>query len=230
MQLFYAPDIVLEEQLPSEEAKHCIKILRHTVGDIIDVTDGKGSFYSCEILNTSKCALKIILTTTEKGSTRHRLHLAVAPTKNGERTDWMIEKLVEFGIDEITFLSCAHNERHKMNLERCNRIAISAMKQSLKATLPKINDLISFKEYISLTSTNNHNKYIAHCDATFSRQEINTTSASKNVNCCIGPEGDFSKQEIAYALENGFEGIALGDSRLRTETAAMAVCSYFYFN
>ncbi len=230
MQLFYAPNIVIEQQLPIEEAKHCIKILRHTVGDIIKVTDGKGLFYECEILNTNKCDIKTIRTSPEKAARPHHLHLAVAPTKNGERTDWMIEKLVEFGIDEITFLSCAHNERNKINWERCNKIAISAMKQSLKATLPKINDIIPFKEFISTAGTKNDNKFIAHCDDTFSRREINQTPASKNVRCCIGPEGDFSKQEITYAIEKGYEGIALAGSRLRTETAAIAVCSYFYFN
>jgi 16S rRNA (uracil1498-N3)-methyltransferase len=227
MQLFYAPDLSGKPILPEDEAKHCIKILRHKTGDIIDVTDGKGYFYSCKILNSNNCSLEIIEKRADPSKRDFYFHLAVAPTKSGERTDWMIEKAVEFGIDELSFLNCDHNERSKINIERCDRIAISAMKQSLKANLVKINDIVPFHGFIK--AVKQETRFIAHCDSTIQRKELNKSSISENILCCIGPEGDFSKPEIGLAMQNGFESIKLGDSRLRTETAAIAVCAYLYF-
>ncbi len=227
MQLFYAPDLTGKSVLPEDEAKHCIKILRHKTGDIINVTDGKGYFYSCKILNSNNCSLEILDKRADSNNRDFYFHLAVAPTKSGERTDWMIEKAVEFGIDELSFLNCDHNERSKINIERCERIAVSAMKQSLKANLVKINDIIPFQGL--LKTAKEETRLIAHCDLSIQRKELNQSSISKNILCCIGPEGDFSKHEINLALQNGFESIQLGDSRLRTETAAIAVCAYLYF-
>jgi 16S rRNA (uracil1498-N3)-methyltransferase len=233
MQLFYAPEINVTPQLPIDEAKHCIRILRHKTGDIINVTDGKGFFYTGEIISTNNCSLKILSRTKDSSLRNYHLHLAIAPTKNGERTDWLIEKCVEFGIDEITFLDCAHNERNKINMERCERIAVSAMKQSVKATLPKLNALIGFRDFIKrwmVDKEQNYTKLIAHCEASIPRIDLNKLIQPKpNILCCVGPEGDFSKQEILLANEHEFQGIGLGESRLRTETAAIAVCSYFYF-
>jgi 16S rRNA (uracil1498-N3)-methyltransferase len=229
MQLFYAPDIKNKAELPEEEARHCLKILRHGAGDHIRVADGKGSFYDCKILDTKKCSLEILGVTQEKKRERF-LHLAVAPTKSGERTDWMIEKLVEFGIDELTFLDCTNSERAKINMERCERVAVSAMKQSLKATLPKLNPLISFGDHIKNIKGNSAAKLIAHCSEEIAKNPLQTTNGNRNIVCCIGPEGDFSKKEIEMATGAGFIGVALGTSRLRTETAAIAVCSYFYFD
>lgn len=230
MQLFYAPEIEHLAQLPADEAKHCLKILRHIVGDIIRVTDGKGFFYECEILNSKDASLKIIRKEKDPNATTHSLHIAVAPTKSGERTDWMIEKLIEFGIGEITFIDCDHSERTKINLERCERIAISAMKQSLKSVLPKINPLISFKKFMEMNQGNDGSKLIAHCDESGIKNEIASLTLLPKTICCIGPEGDFSKEEIILALKHQFVEVALGASRLRTETAALAVGTYYYFN
>lgn len=229
MQLFYAPEIEQNAQLPVDEAKHCLKILRHQVGDMIRVTDGIGSFYDCEILNSKDASLKIIRKEKDPNASRHSLHIAVAPTKSGERTDWMIEKLIEFGIGEITFIDCDHSERTKINLERCERIAISAMKQSLKAVLPKINPLITFKKFIEMNHGPNCSKIIAHCDESEIKNEIASLNLLPKTICCIGPEGDFSKPEIILAHEHQFVEVALGSSRLRTETAALAVGAYCYF-
>ncbi len=227
MQLYYAPDLSKNAKLPIEESKHCMKILRHQIGDIIHVTDGLGFFYDCEI-SDSNGSLIIRNRVKQERQRAYHLHLAVAPTKNGERTDWMIEKLVEFGIDELTFLDCSHNERNKINLERCERVAISAMKQSVKAYHLKINNIISWSELLKRSSTSD-TRLIAHCDSSFSKIELQNTNRKQNILYCIGPEGDFSKQEITSALSQGFEGVSLGASRLRTETAAIAVCSFFYF-
>lgn len=229
MQLFYAPEIEQLAQLPADEAKHCLKILRHQVGDIIRITDGKGFFYDGEILNSKDATLKIIRKVKDPNASLHALHIAVAPTKSGERTDWMIEKLIEFGIAEITFIDCDHSERTKINLERCERIAISAMKQSLKSVLPKINSLISFKKFMEMDHGNDGSKIIAHCDESGIKNEIASLKLLPKTICCIGPEGDFSKQEIILAREHQFVEVALGSSRLRTETAALAVGSYYYF-
>jgi len=225
MQLYYAPLILENPELPLEEAKHCMKIMRNKPGNIIEVTDGKGSFYKCEIID-SNASLKILESFIGNNNRPYTLHLAVAPLKNNERTDWMIEKAVEFGVDEITFIGCENNERNKINMERCNRVAIAAMKQSLKASLVKINELIPWTQFAP--NKMELVKLIAHCNNTLERTDFRNIPDKGEYLICTGPEGDFTKNEILMAYDYGFSGIILGANRLRSETATIAICSFLY--
>jgi 16S rRNA (uracil1498-N3)-methyltransferase len=229
MQLFYSPDLENSLTLPFEESQHCIKVLRKTEGEIIRVTDGKGSFYECRIIDAhpKACRLEIIGKEEEAGRP-YKLHIAIAPAKSGVRMDWFIEKAVEIGIDEISFIDCDHSERGRINLERFNKIAVSAMKQSLKASLPLFHDLQPFTKFIK------SNKEISTCLIGYcgdiKKKSLNSFKNETDIIFCIGPEGDFSANEIDLAIASGFQAVEIGSSRLRTETAAITVCSYFYFS
>ncbi|WP_430811819.1 MULTISPECIES: 16S rRNA (uracil(1498)-N(3))-methyltransferase [unclassified Carboxylicivirga] len=223
MELFYDPEFTGQGILNEAESKHCINVLRHQVGDEITVANGKGQYYKCRIAQAhpKKCALELIETTHFDKPT-HSLHLAVAPTKSIDRFEWLIEKAMELGLDEITPLLCHHSERKKVRTDRIERVVIAAMKQSLKAHLPKINELTPFDTF--LKSKDNTTGYIAHCYN--SEKQALKTAYRPHSDCiiCIGPEGDFSEDEIEAALRHEFIPVSLGQSRLRTETAGLIAC------
>lgn len=225
MHLFYTPDIAHDTyQLDEEESKHCIRVLRLKVGDQVSLIDGNGGLYLAEIIvdHPKKTILKILETQNEFSKRNHYLHIAVAPTKNIDRFEWFLEKATEIGIDEITPIICERSERKEIKIERSNKIITAAIKQSLKAYHPKLNPYISFKEFISVASANI--KYIAHCEDGEKKAISTGFVQHQKYLLLIGPEGDFSPTEIEYALENGFVPITLGESRLRTETAALQAC------
>lgn len=225
MQLFYVPNISGAEVILDEtESKHAIRVLRLQKGSIVRIVDGKGGFFEAEISdpNPKKCRIAIVKSTSEFGKKDFHLHIAIAPTKNIDRFEWFLEKATEIGIDEITPLLTSHSERKTINPERLEKILVSAMKQSLKAYLPKLNDLISFKELIVNNKTGK--KYIAYCDDIQKTHLKDLVSKGKDAIILIGPEGDFSPDEIQIALENNFEIVSLGTARLRTETAGIVAC------
>jgi 16S rRNA (uracil1498-N3)-methyltransferase len=222
MQLFYIPDIKDEIAFMStEESHHCIKVLRMTKGSIISFVDGSGGMYQGEISDADSRCCKVVISHTEKNyeSRDYHLHIAIAPTKNMDRLEWFLEKVVEIGIDEISPIICFHSERRKIREDRLHKIMLSAMKQSVKANLPVLNPLQTFRELVSNNLSGN--KYIAHCAEGFKEELLFSTSYENKFVILIGPEGDFDKSEIIMAIENGFKPISLGKSRLRTETAGV---------
>lgn len=225
MQLFYTPDIQGNNyQLDETESKHAVRVLRLANGDSIQLIDGKGNFYEARIVDAhpKKCRVEITKTVAEFGKRNHYLHLAVAPTKNIDRFEWFLEKATEIGIDEITPVLCEHSERKVIKDERLEKVIVSAMKQSLKAYLPKLNPLTPIKDL--LNSNFQGKKFIAHCYDQDKRELKNELDESTDNLVLIGPEGDFSEEEIQLALSKQFIPISLGESRLRTETAAVVAC------
>jgi len=220
MQLFYLENHKDEIILSAEESKHATKVLRKKEGDILNFTDGKGAFYKAEIIvaDSRKCRLKVVSTEQKEKQHNYHLHIAIAPTKNMDRFEWFLEKATEIGIDEITPIICTHSERKKIKTERCNRILLSAMKQSLKFHLPKLNEAISLNDFIKQDYLGT--KYIAHCEDG-EKKELKTVNKTEKTIILIGPEGDFSPKEIELALQNQFKAVSLGTSRLRTETAGI---------
>jgi 16S rRNA (uracil1498-N3)-methyltransferase len=211
--------------LNSEESKHCIGVLRHHSGDIVDVFSRTGEIYTAKIINDSqkKCVLSII---DAKPVYRRPefLHIAIAPPKNPERFEWFVEKAVEIGVEEITPLFSEHSERRVLNMERIDKIVVAAMKQSLNLNFPKINHPVEYKDFMRLKSK--ETKCIAYCEEkTISFAE--TIASGKPTLTMIGPEGDFSKQEVETAISKGFIPVSLGRNRLRTETAGVVSCSIF---
>jgi 16S rRNA (uracil1498-N3)-methyltransferase len=226
MQLFYVPNISGTEILLDEtESKHAIRVLRLQNGNRVQIVDGKGGFFEAEIsdANPKKCHLSIIKSQYEFGKKDFHLHIAIAPTKNIDRFEWFLEKTTEIGIDEITPLITAHSERKTVNPERLEKILVSAMKQSLKAYLPKLNNLTSLKELVINNRT--ENKFIAYCDDIQKNHLKDLDVKGKKTLILIGPEGDFSPEEVEFAIENGFEVVSLGSARLRTETAGIVACN-----
>ena len=223
-QLFYAPDIETVPELPEDESLHCVRVLRLKTGDMITITDGKGSLYLASLVNAHPKHCQVVITKRWPQPTLrpYRLHLAVAPVKNPERMEWFVEKSIEIGIDTITFLNCKYSERKRVKLHRLNKIAISAMKQSQKAILPEINEMIDFHAFISQDF--NGMKMIAHCADHDKQLMKNVYLPPRHAVVLIGPEGDFSTDEIDDALSAGFIPVSLGESRLRTETAALVAC------
>jgi len=226
MQLFYSADLnpqTTTATFPKDESKHIVKVLRKNEGAILDFTDGNGHFYKAEIIQTSasNCKVKILEVIAQKGLP-YRLHLAVAPTKLNDRYETFLEKATEIGITEITPIICDHSERKVIKPERYERILQSAMKQSLKAYLPKLNAAIAFKEFVKKHAEQNEQRFIAHCEEDAQRFSLKQKlKPSAPVLILIGPEGDFSPEEIDFALSKGFQPVTLGASRLRTETAAI---------
>ena len=220
MQLFYLENPENEIILSSEESKHTTKVLRKKYGDVLEFTDGKGNFYKAEITvaDSRKCRLKIVSSEQKGKQHNYHLHIAIAPTKNMDRFEWFLEKATEIGIDEITPIICSRSERKVIKTQRCNRILLSAMKQSLKFHLPKLNEAISFQEFTNQNFEGR--KYIAHCEKS-DKLELRKENAAERTLILIGPEGDFSTTEIEMALQNQFKAVSLGTSRLRTETAGI---------
>jgi 16S rRNA (uracil1498-N3)-methyltransferase len=209
-----------------EESWHCAKVLRFKAGDKVNIIDGKGKFYEGTLysVNEKKCVAQLNSEAKTQKKRNYHLHLAIAPTKNIDRMEWMIEKAVEIGIDEITFIRCKNSERTVIKEERLIKIAESAVKQSLQAYIPKINPLISFSEAIKLKSDL---KFIAFCEEQQKKHLKEFDVKNKSSLVFIGPEGDFTLDEVLLAQENNAAGITLGDNRLRTETAGLYVCNVF---
>lgn len=210
--------------LTSEESWHCAKVLRKRVGEAVQLIDGKGRFYEgvLEFVSEKKCLAKIISVAKEQIKRDYYLHLAIAPTKQMDRIEWMLEKIVEIGINEISFIYCHHSERSVIKLERLHKIIESAVKQSLQAYLPKLNPVVSFKEIIRVNNASQN--FIAHCFDTEKQDVKNINFKDKSTLFLIGPEGDFTKEEVDQAIKNNFKPVSIGVNRLRTETAGLYVC------
>lgn len=224
MHLFYTPDIAERNELPSEEAAHAVRVLRLQPGDEIALTDGKGCFYKAEIstANQKRCLVNILAKEEQPPLWKGHLHLAMAPTKNMDRIEWFAEKATEIGFDELSFLNCRFSERKVLKTERIEKILVSAMKQSLKARLPILNEMADFKRFIAQPHPGK--KFIAHCHEGEKPLLQTQLTAGEDALVLIGPEGDFSEEEVKMAIEQGFQPISLGRSRLRTETAALVAC------
>lgn len=224
MHVFYTPDIQVSNELPEEEAQHCTRVLRLNIGDEITLTDGKGNFYQAEITaaTNKRCQVAIKETRYQEPLWPCHLHIAMAPTKNMDRNEWFAEKATEIGFDELTFLNCRFSERKVIKTERISKILVSAIKQSLKARLPKLNEMTDFHTFIQQDFKGQ--KFIAHCYEGEKKQLKEALTPGEDALVLIGPEGDFSEEEVQKAIEHGFVPISLGKSRLRTETAALVAC------
>ncbi len=227
MHLFFDPSFPENTSLSEEESKHANRVLRLKTGDQIGVINGKGSFFTCEISELGKKNCSVLILEEKKDKEKpYRIHIAIAPTKNMDRTEWFVEKCVEFGIDEISFILTKNSERKIIKLDRIQRIAIAAMKQSQRAFLPQINELSLIEDFI--TNCKDKTKGIAHL-VDNSRNHIKDIKLNSSYCILIGPEGDFRPNEVDLALANDFTPLTLGDYRLRTETAGVAACHALNF-
>lgn len=219
--LFYCPNIRENPQLSEQESHHCIKVLRMKEGDRLTVTDGKGYFYDCLLreVHPTHCVLSVEKESFRGKSWVFHLHIAFAPAKNMDRNEWFLEKATEIGIDEVTPLLCRFSERKEIKQARLQRIMISAMKQSQQAILPRLHEMIPFEEFTSMSFSSR--KFIAHCYSTPKNPLVQTYQKGEDAILLIGPEGDFGEEEVAMAVERGFEPVSLGENRLRTETACL---------
>ncbi len=229
MQIFFITNIQGDAAfVGEEEAKH-FRVLRKQEGDTIHFIDGKGTRYVGEIssLAKKKASLKIVEQHKETRERSFHLHIAIAPTKNMSRLEWFVEKTTEIGIDEITPIICQQSERSKLRMDRLEKIAISAMKQSLRTYLPKLNEAQKLKDFLleNQDKTPNLSRYIAHCDESKKTNLWDNYRTARNVLILIGPEGDFSKEEIELAIQLGYAPVSLGTHRLRTETAGITACT-----
>lgn len=221
MHVFYTPDIAVDGELPEEEAGHCLRVLRLGVGDEVMLTDGKGFFYKAVITAATgkRCQVKVVETIGQAPLWNGHLHLAMAPTKNMDRIEWFAEKATEIGFDELSFVNCRFSERKVIKTERIEKIVVSAVKQSLKARKPLVNELTDFGKFIQQKFEGQ--RFIAHCYEGDKPLLKDVLIPGKNAVVLIGPEGDFSPEEVQKAEAAGFQAISLGKSRLRTETAAL---------
>jgi len=222
MQLFFHQNLENNTvELPEDESKHCVRVLRKKVGDEIMLIDGKGNKAICKITddNQKKCKLEVV----EKFHFPAKaigMHIAIAPTKNFDRMDWMLEKCTEIGVNEISFIETENSERNKINMERCEKILIQSIKQSKQYWLPKLNNIISFKQFVSNQKTNELNALMAWCNE-HSLTINEAIDIKKSTLLLIGPEGDFTDLEAKMAMDHNFKTISLGQNILRTETAAV---------
>ena len=231
MYLFYCPDIETRQTLSEEESAHCVRVLRYSAGDEILITDGRGTTYTARITNPhpKHCDFEIISREKQQPHHAFHLHIAIAPTKNIERLEWCVEKCVEIGVDEITPLLCRFSERKQLRTDRLEKIILSAAKQSLTPYLPVLHELTPYDEFIKRQALSRNDKrqtqnFIAHCYNDEKRLLKDVIERGRDVLVLIGPEGDFSEQEVADALAHGFIPVSLGNSRLRTETAGVVAC------
>jgi 16S rRNA (uracil1498-N3)-methyltransferase len=227
MQLFYTPDIdpsLSQYFLSEEESKHAVRVLRLAVGDEVTLIDGKGGLYKAEIKDAhpKRTILQINQITTEFNKRNHYLHIAIAPTKNLDRVEWFLEKATEIGIDEISLIICQRSERKEAKAERLNKIITSAIKQSIKAYHPILNAPVNLSQF--LKQPFNGQKFIAHCDDGEKTELAQSIEKQNRYLILIGPEGDFTPAEVNTDLHDGYKAITLGESRLRTETAALEAC------
>ena len=221
--MFFQPDIPAGiSVLNADESRHCIRVLRKREGDSIRITDGHGKFYDAVITKANPSACEFRITGEEEAGWRTGVHIAISPTKNADRIEWFVEKVVEIGVDRITLMRCDHSERTVIKTDRLRKVAISAMKQSVKAILPEISELVPFSAVVKDSTAGG--RFIAYVDP---GHTLHLKDAlTPDVDCCIliGPEGDFSPTEINLAREHGFRPVSLGPSRLRTETAGVVAC------
>lgn len=225
MQLFFQPYIIKGANfLTVEESRHCIKVLRMTTGEIILITDGQGLFYKAAITTTNpkKCEFEI-LSKERQQKPAYQIDIAIAPTKNIARTEWFVEKCVELGVNGIHFVLCKHSERKTINMDRIEKKAVAAMKQSIKSWIPSLNGIVRFEQFI--TDFASQQKFIAHIDNDNPVTLFKSVKPGIGVLVMIGPEGDFSNREIEASLAEGFQEVSLGASRLRTETAGIVACN-----
>ena len=220
MQIFYHKNVESENYLVEEEARHASQVLRKKAGDIIFVTNGYGKLFECILTSTSKNRCDFTINKIIKNQIeRRKIHIAVAPTKNIDRMEWMLEKCTEIGVNEFSFISTKRTERNKLNKERLDKIVISAMKQSVNFHLPTINDIVSFKEFINRTKDIKGEKFIAYVDNENQSTLFQLSNKKDDSIVLIGPEGDFTDDELKLAINNNFRNVSLGSNRLRTETA-----------
>jgi len=236
---FYCPDISVSNELPKEEFEHAVKVLRLQPSDTCVLTDGKGNIYDVAISSVTKksCTFSIISQRQLLPTWQGKIHIGVAPTKNISRIEWLVEKATEIGFDSIHFLDCQFSERKNINIERLDKVAVAAMKQSHKSVKPELTSFIDFNDFIRKPFDGN--KYIAHC---YDEKDIGNASEKQYLPYClqsseckdsmvlIGPEGDFSIQEVRMALDYGYQPVTLGPSRLRTETAALLAVTMMNMN
>ena len=222
--IFYCPDITTNPQLPEAESQHCARVLRMKENDNLLITDGKGVFYRTVLLqaNPKGCIVSIEEEMPQPKEWTFDLHIAFAPTKKLDRMEWFVEKATEIGIDTFSPLKCRYSERKNINATRLEKIIVSAMKQSQKCRLPQLDEMIKFKEFIKQPFAGQ--KFIAHCYDTIKTPLTQICKKNRNTLILIGPEGDFSEDEVTEAIEHGFTPISLGKSRLRTETASLVAC------
>lgn len=219
---FYAPEIESTLTLPQPESLHCVKVLRKREGDEITVTDGRGTRFLCLLTMADPRGAMVEIIKREKVANHWpvRIELAVAPSKNIDRMEWFVEKAVEIGVNRIMMIKCQRSERKSVNIERLQKIAVSAMNQSLKTVLPEIVEMTDIKD-LMMTRFEGQ-KFFGYCsDEVYRKEFIHEYRKDSDVLIMIGPEGDFSQDEVEYAIENGFMPVTFGKSRLRTETAAL---------
>lgn len=226
VRFFYVPDAPEATELPADEAMHALRVLRMKIGDEMMLMDGRGNYYRAEVTlaHTKHCFFEIKEQMPQQRQWQGHVHLAISPTKMMERVEWMTEKAVEVGLDELSFLNCQFSERRLVKLSRLEKIMVSAVKQSHKAWATQLNEIVSFDTFIR--QPHEGHKYIAHCyeevPRTFLFDELNKLSATDDATVLIGPEGDFSIDEVRQAVDAGYVSVHLGQSRLRTETAGLA--------
>ncbi|MDY6302189.1 MAG: 16S rRNA (uracil(1498)-N(3))-methyltransferase [Bacteroidales bacterium] len=230
MHRFYCPDIASTLTLGEEDSKHCVKVLRMAEGDTIEVVDGNGNLYTCRITmaHPKRCGIEVLAVEHQPPHWSHKIVLGIAPTKNLDRIEWVVEKCVEMGVDRIIPLRCHNSERTVLKTERLKKIMVSAMKQSLKATLPRLDEMTPVEQVMD--EPFDGTRCIAYCDEQLPRDQRQSFFDAYRGDCdamiLIGPEGDFSPEEVQAARDYGFTPVTLGQSRLRTETAGlMAVAS-----
>ena len=228
MHIFYTPNLsgksfVLDEM----ESKHCVRVLRLAEGDEIVLVDGRGGWFVARIAdaNPKRCAVAVVDEKLSYGLRNFSIQVAIAPTKNIDRIEWFLEKATEIGITRVTPLLCHHSERKEIKADRLEKVMVSAMKQSLKAYLPQLDEMTKFATLVKQPF--NGQKFIAHCEEQHRELLKNVVRPGENYLILIGPEGDFSPEEIQLALDNGFLPVSLGKSRLRTETAGLVACHTF---
>lgn len=224
MTLFYAPDILENPFLPEDESAHCTRVLRLQAGAVVQIIDGKGTLYDAAIVapHAKRTEVKIVSAHPDFGRRPFRLHLAVAPTKNSDRFEWFVEKATEIGVDEITPLLCRYSERRAIRPERIEKILVSASKQSYKARIPQLNPMTAVDEF--LQHVREPYRFVAHCYEGDKPHLLHVCPPKSEVVIMVGPEGDFSRDEVDLAVNQHFVPVTLGASRLRTETAGVVAC------
>lgn len=227
MHTFYSPDIVNNQTILSpDESAHCLRVLRLSRGDKVTVIDGKGGMYEAVIIepDAKACRLEITSTLPTHPTRKHQIHIAIAPTKNMDRLEWFVEKSVEIGIDIITPLLCQRSERRVLKTDRLHKLIISTMKQAMVTQLPVLNELTPFNHLVKTLDSTKGNRFIAHCGESPRQQLKKVLLPESDTVVLIGPEGDFTPEEVQLAVENGFMPVSLGSNRLRTETAGIVAC------
>jgi len=226
MHLFYSPDLQQGNCfLSPDESRHCVKVLRKKKGDNIHITDGFGNFYEGALseVNQKKCTFELVSKKTDK-KPEHSIHIALSPTKNADRIEWFIEKSVEIGIQKISFFQASFSERKHINLARIKKKAVSAMKQSMRAYMPEIGDMVDLKTILD-NNTIEEQKYVAHLEGNNTNHLLDLAKPAKSYLILIGPEGGFSSEEISMIKKKNFTVAKIGNYRLRTETAGVVACS-----